>query len=445
MAKGFQNSVAAAFIAEAIAVACPWSESHAVPSFARQTGLPCSACHTAYPQLTAFGREFKLNGYTFGGGDSDLPPLSAVFQPSFTHTQKSQPGGAAPHFDDNDNPALSQASVIYGGKIFGNLGAFSQFTYDGVARRFAIDNTDIRYADTAKIAGADFVYGLTLNNNPTVQDLWNTTPAWRFPFASSPLAPEPAASTLIGGGLAQQVVGFGGYARWNRLVYAEITGYRTLSRRSQTVLGISPEGEDRIRGVAPYWRVALEHDFGDSNLSFGTFGLAADTFPGRDQSMGADHRLDLGLDGQWEYSVAPHTLGLYLRWTHERAEWTASKPLGNTDNPKDSLDSVSASVSYLYDLTYGFDLGFFSTTGGADATLYGSRTGKPDTDRVHFQLDYLPFNKDGGPSFWTWLNPKFVLQYTMYTKFDGARSNFDGNGRNASDNDTLYLLMWAPL
>src|SRR5271167_3660354 len=39
------------------------TESRAVPSFARQTGMTCAACHTVFPELTPFGREFKLNGY----------------------------------------------------------------------------------------------------------------------------------------------------------------------------------------------------------------------------------------------------------------------------------------------------------------------------------------------------------------------------------------------
>ena len=39
----------------------------AVPSFARQTGYYCSTCHTVQPELTPFGRQFKLNGYTQGG------------------------------------------------------------------------------------------------------------------------------------------------------------------------------------------------------------------------------------------------------------------------------------------------------------------------------------------------------------------------------------------
>ena len=37
------------------------SNANAVPSFARQTGMNCVACHTSFPELTPFGREFKLN------------------------------------------------------------------------------------------------------------------------------------------------------------------------------------------------------------------------------------------------------------------------------------------------------------------------------------------------------------------------------------------------
>lgn len=284
----------------AVASVAP-SAAYAVPSFARQTGLQCSACHTAYPQLNAFGREFKLNSYSFDGGDSKLPPIAFMAQPSFTHTQKAQSGGAAPHFSDNDNPALSQMSIFYGGKIYDRLGGFAQLTYDGVGRRLALDNTDIRWSGTGQIAGSDVVYGLTLNNNPTVEDVWNSTPAWGYPFASSGLAPGPAGATLIEGGLAGQVVGLGGYMRWNNLFYAQIAGYRTLSRRTQTTLGVSPEGEDQISGAMPYWRLGMEQNWNNSYLSLGTFGLVADTYPGRDQSAGTDTRLDLGIDAQYQY------------------------------------------------------------------------------------------------------------------------------------------------
>src|SRR5256712_581024 len=43
-----------------------------IPAFARKYGLRCSACHTAWPELNAFGQRFKDNGYQLGN-DRDSP------------------------------------------------------------------------------------------------------------------------------------------------------------------------------------------------------------------------------------------------------------------------------------------------------------------------------------------------------------------------------------
>src|ERR1041385_3174169 len=40
------------------------------PTSARQPGLACSPCHTHFPELTATGRAFKLNGYVFRRSES---------------------------------------------------------------------------------------------------------------------------------------------------------------------------------------------------------------------------------------------------------------------------------------------------------------------------------------------------------------------------------------
>src|SRR5712664_3194580 len=42
--------------------------AHAIPAFARKYGLPCSACHAAWPVLNNFGQTFKDNGYQLGKG-----------------------------------------------------------------------------------------------------------------------------------------------------------------------------------------------------------------------------------------------------------------------------------------------------------------------------------------------------------------------------------------
>jgi len=142
-----------------------------LPLYARQTGQPCATCHTAFLELTSFGRRFKLGGYTLGGGDWQGPPFAVMLQPTFTHTQDTQPGGAAPGFGVNNNLVLQQASLFTGGKITDDLGAFIQGTYSGVDHRFAWDNTDIRLAKQINLDGHTLLWGATVNNNPTIQDV----------------------------------------------------------------------------------------------------------------------------------------------------------------------------------------------------------------------------------------------------------------------------------
>src|SRR5882757_9859434 len=86
---------------------CP--DALALPSFARQTGMPCSQCHTLSfgPALTAYGRQFKLNGYTFGEGEHPLP-VAAMIQGGFSRTDAAQPDAPAAHFSNTQNLSVDQ-------------------------------------------------------------------------------------------------------------------------------------------------------------------------------------------------------------------------------------------------------------------------------------------------------------------------------------------------
>ena len=78
----------------------------AVPSYARQTGMACQACHTVFPELTPFGRRFKLNGYQIDNLPqvqgitpskdvslllNQIPPFSLMLQASLTRTGRPLP------------------------------------------------------------------------------------------------------------------------------------------------------------------------------------------------------------------------------------------------------------------------------------------------------------------------------------------------------------------
>jgi hypothetical protein len=416
-------------------------DAAALPSYARQTGQECAACHVAFPELTPTGRRFKLGGYTQGGGESKLPPLAVMLQPAYTHTEAGQSGGAAPHFGPNNNLAVQQASLFYGGSIIDNLGAFIQTTYDSASRRYSWDNTDIRYADMGRLFGEDLVWGVSLNNNPTVQDVWNTTPAWSFPFISSTLAPSPAAATLIEGSQAARVLGLGGYGFWNDLVYVELSGYRALSKRTQTTLGVDTTGESPIDDTAPYWRVAIEPSWGNNSLEIGTFGMAANVAPSRIHDFGTDSITDIGLDSQYQYIGDRDAITIRTSWIQESQKLSASLPLGFSNNSHERLVSFRSSATYTYDRTVSLTAGYFAVTGSADAVLYSQPSASPNSNGWVFEVAYLPFSH-GGPSFWPWLNARIAAQFVAHDKFDGARHNIDGAGRQSSDNDTLFLYAW---
>lgn len=424
-----------ALLGALVCLAAASNSAWAIPAFARQMGVECTTCHTAYPQLNAFGREFKLTGYTLSSGDVPWhKKLALMMEPSFTHTSAdlSDPPDS---FGANNNLALTQTSLFFGGRIAGKAGAFVQGTYDGVGKVLSWDNTDLRLVGSTTLMGKPLVVGIDANNNPTVQDLWNSTPAWSFPFSSSGIAETPAASTLIQG-LGGQVGSLGAYALWNDLLYLEFSGYGSLGDNALRALGVSPQDVSaKIEGVAPYWRAALQHDWGPHYLEAGTFGMVANAYPGNDRTAGTDRYEDIGLDTQYQYSGARDDLAVRLSWIHENQQLGASGALGAASNGSNDLDTFNGNISYLYDKTWGLTAGYSNLRGDADPDFYGTDSGSPDSTWVTLQLDWLPYNKRGGPTLWPWFNPKMSLQYVAYGRFDGTTSG-------ASDNNTLYLQAW---
>ena len=421
-----------------------WPKADALPSFARQTGQQCAACHNGFPELTPYGRLFKLNGYTFGGGSaSQLGHFAGMVLGSYNNTQGSQqPGDTPAHFATNGNLALDQASLFYGGAITSHLGVFSQFTYDGINRQFHWDNIDVRYARSLTLFGADTVLGVSVNNNPTSQDVWNTTPAWGYPYAASALAAGPAAGTMIEGAWAQTVVGATTYAYWNRLVYLEVGGYKTLSRGPQSAFGVYANGNSAINGIAPYWRAALQHDWNRNSLEGGVFGMAASVTPGWVSGSGADHLTDVGFDVQYQYLADRNSFSTQISEILENQNLSASSnaAIGASANSHNTLRSFRAKATYYRDQTYGVTLSVARLDGTPDLIAYtgnttASATGSPNSTGITTELNYIPFNH-GGPSFWPWLNAKFGLQYTFYPEFNGT------TGNAATRNNTVYLYSW---
>lgn len=426
----------------------------AVPSYARQTGLACEACHTVFPELTHFGRLFKLFGYTLENVKdvsdinmqksttlslTELPPISAMFEATITNLKKSLPDTGLPSNIAQNNTIgfPSQASLFFAGRIAPNFGAFSQMTYTQAGDSFEIDNTDLRFASETTFGGSDLIYGLSLNNNPTVQDPWNSTPAWGFPFVGTDAAPGPFA-TQIDGSLAQNVAGATVYAMLDRQYYGEFGIYRSAQTGTSTDGGVldSTAPAPVITGVAPYWRLAWEHDWGNNSVEVGTYGLAEHAKGANAAVTGGptDRYLDVAFDTQYQYIGDTNLFTLTATWIHEKEHYKSTADANNSD----SMNTVRATATYYYQHRYGGSIELFRTSGTTDSAVYapasltGSNNGSPKTTGETFEVDYVP-----------WLNTKIGAQYTIYQKFNGDSTNYDGFGRNAHDNNTLLFSLWT--
>ncbi|MHB8535430.1 MAG: hypothetical protein ACYDBW_08295 [Sulfuricaulis sp.] len=427
--------------------------AYAVPSFARQTGMACAACHTSFPELTEFGRAFKMNGYILTGMKqiesgqagqelkiNEVPPLSAMFMTGVSNMGKPLQDAADGSKTQNGNFEFpQQLSFFFAGEISEHMGVFSQITYDHASDHFSIDNTDFRYTTHGKFGSADAIYGITVNNNPTVEDVYQGTPAWGFPFITSPITPGSIAATQIDGTLGQEVAGIGGYTFIDNHWYLGATLYR--SEHTGVAQPYGSTVTNNIKGLAPYWRLAYHHDFDGNDAEVGIYGISADLTP-TGVNGETDKYLDNAIDGFFEHPTGRGSIVFRGTYIHEKAKLDASEP-GKSNN----LNTLKVNGEYHFMGNKSLALGAFRTTGTTDTTLYtpsvvnpptgsfapgfGSANGSPDTTGWIMQATYLP-----------WQNVQFGLQYTLFSKFNGGSTNYDGLGRNASDNNTLYGYGW---
>ncbi len=447
MHSQLKRSLASAFLklAAVLCLALLWVHgAFAVPSYARQTGLPCSGCHYNPPQLNAAGRSFKLLGYVDKKKEGNITaesdkkhagldllsslPLGAWLETSFVNTKAPQPGTQNGNFEFPQD-----ISLFLAGAWSTHIGSFLQLTYDTQGDHFSMDNTDIRFARQRHLAGKNWAYGITLNNNPTVEDLWNSTPAWGFPFIASDVAPTPNAAPVIQGTLGQDVAGIGAYSMWNDHLYFAGTIYR-----SAHIANVQPpDGVGfafNIRGIAPYWRVAWQQNGLKNNLEIGGYGMHMKSSPQTVTGL-EDGFTDWAGDFQYDRIIGKDVLSWRGSYVRENSSLVATAALAGANQVSHHLNAVNTNVEYHFGNRYSTAFGWFETTGTADPLLFpqGAITGNANGDprSAGYVLNF---------SFWPTQNLDLALQYTGYTRFNGAATDYDAAGRNANGNNTVYLL-----
>jgi hypothetical protein len=425
--------------------------AHAVPSFARQTGAECAACHIGSygPHLTAYGIMFKLGGYTDTGGDQgkDAVPLSMQMR-----LLRSSPAQGSP------TTQIDQASVYLAGRLADNMGAFIE------ARReenpngqtapvnTSLANLDLRYAREAKVGVKEGLFGLSLNNSPGVQDPIDANQIWGFPsIATDGSLFNPA----IAGQLPHRVIGVTGYAYLDKAWYGEFGGYRSMPRSMQQNLGLNPDSNDpgNISGIAPYWRLAYIRDFKTQMVSFGLYGMTAEkqlavlSPPGAprvtSRSGPADKFRDVGIDATYQYrGDRSNTLQLRANYVDEHRDYGSTPTaFGFSAAPTGKVREATFSATYSFNETWSATAARMQTRTNQDGVRY--LNGTADSDVKYFNVMWVPFGKEGS---WKapWANLRLMAEWLRFDKFNGASNDlfgarFGGPLVNARDLNTFNL------
>jgi hypothetical protein len=451
------------------------STANAIPLYARQTDQQCNACHAGgqFPELTPFGRKFKLTGYTMGTRQDVPLAMMAVVSSTSVASKTPGTGDQEADFPQSGLTHFTTASLLGGGKITDNVGLFGQWTYNAYDHQAAdghwvgkagSDQFDLRFAKHFQDDAKDLIVGASLNNNPGVTDVWNTfnsafgsapgyVPVSNPAGNGGPFVSAPATPMMLQ--LGPVAAGMNAYAYWNDKVYAEFGAYQTangvFSFLSQ---GVSNADQPKLKGpLNPYWRLALNHDWGPNSAMLGVFGMITEIYFDSPAATGPTTRYrDLGIDGQYQYLSDAHSISAQFSYIRENQKY--SDALSNSANPNytgsysnssNTLDYLRLKGTYVYRSKFGTSLSYVAATGSPDALAY---TTSPDGsgNAVPFgNANSTPNTKFWVPEvFWTPVqNIRVGLQYYKYLQYNGSSSNYDGNGRSAGDNNTAFLYLWG--
>jgi hypothetical protein len=168
----------------------------------------------------------------------------------------------------------------------------------------------------------------------------------------------------------------------------------------------------------------------------GTYGIRLNSTPNAITGL-EDKFNDVAVDLQYERPFGVNLLTVHSSYIRESSSLNATFLAGVAAQAAHHLGSFRVDATYHFGSRYTATLGAFRINGTSDALLFapapvtGSVNGSPASTGYTAQVGY-----------WPWQNVDLSLAYTAYTKFNGSGSNYDGSGRDASANNTAYLVAW---
>jgi len=384
--------------------------------------------------------------------------VNITVSPSFQVDAADLPAAPPGYGTNNNFNAVGTGSALWiaGGHSFDGdfgIGGFEQLGFSlvpGIAFNIFEATSDFKLTKPISLGDHSLVLGLDFTNTPSGGDPFNTLyNGFEFPYLAPFLGPVPSASPAISV-LGTTVWGLSLYALYDDGLYAEIGFYETWSANTLSFMNIPMSSLGAISGGAPYFRVADQHTWGHNYFQIGAMAMniPLQQIPGNPDPSAENNYFDWGFDATYQHTSGSNTFTITANLLFEQQALAASFASGASANASNSLDQFRIAASYFWDNTWGFTLGYTSISGSTDTGLFapapltGSANGSPNSQAFIAEIDWTPFGKTTEDPGYPWLNLRVGLQYTFYLQFNGGTLNYDGFGRNASDNDTLLLFSW---
>jgi hypothetical protein len=337
-------------------------EASALPVFARQVGMACSACHFQhYPLLNAFGRAFKASGFTMGGAQANIEgdglSLPSTINASFLISmgyeksnadQVSQAGGklsagAASTGAFYVGATGGEASLFLGGRGSDFMGYLTEITLGGGAGAVDSLKTPILFDINGTRAGVVFFstngqgvsYGFeTLNTGANaVHSITNSVGG----VAGGP-------SEFINAVSAQQWLGTASHATGASLVAVNEKGFINITKWDQ----IGPDGVNLAALSSTYLRAAATFDLSGWDSAVGIQSWSGNSMFKNGAAFGFQDTKATALDAQFQGSLGDKPVGVYVTYaTAPKSDASVANAFNaSTTNSKSSFN-IAAEVGVI--------------------------------------------------------------------------------------------------
>jgi len=175
---------------------------YAIPAFARKYGLPCSACHEAWPKLNSFGQNFKDQGYQLNN-DRDSPiwlnpsywPVAMRITPHWHYESQGRQlvdsgGGQVEQTIKTSGFDLTGIDILTAGTLAKNVSFLLVPSIDPGDGTTGFESANVRFDNIKGSPWLNLKFGkyeldtpltekriMTLSNNGGFYQLWHYAPA----------------------------------------------------------------------------------------------------------------------------------------------------------------------------------------------------------------------------------------------------------------------------